>query len=186
MGGKGRAAETYVALMRGLNVGSNNRLPMVELRAIFDELGCASVESYIQSGNVIFEATPALAKKMPSQVQTLLAERYGYRLPVILRTHAELSILQAQNPFAAPGQEVKYTHLMCLAREPDAAQCATLERERFAPDSFEVRGKDVYLYYPNGTARSKLTNAYFDKKLNTTSTVRNWNTLTKLVERSRR
>ena len=133
---------------------------------------------------MIVSASQALAKKLPTQVQEALHSRYGYHLPVILRTNAELRSLAERNPFLQAAVVPKQHYLMCLADEPSTQQCAALESARFAPDAFEVRGKDVYLYFPNGAARSKLTNAYFDKKLSTTSTVRNWNTLIKLVELS--
>jgi uncharacterized protein (DUF1697 family) len=157
---------------------------MAELRALFEEFGCSEVSSYIQSGNVLFRASPALAKKVPGLVQGALADRYGYHLPLVLRTARELATLAKKNPFLGLGIDTKSLHLMCLATTPSPAQVAALEPERFQPDAFSLCGKDVFLHFPNGTARSKLTNAYFDKTLGTTSTVRNWNTLAKLVELS--
>ena len=184
MGGKARAGECYLALMRGLNVGGKNRLPMAELRALFEAAGCREVRSYIQSGNVLFHASPGLAKRLSGLVQAAINKDFGYRVPVVLRRAADMQAVAEANPFLRAGHDPKSLHLMCLERAPTAAQVAALDPERSAPDAFAVHGENIYLYLPNGAARSKLTNAYFDQKLATTSTARNWNTWNKLIELS--
>lgn len=184
MGGKARGSKKYVALMRGINVGGKNRLPMAELRAVFEEVGCTNVQTYIQSGNVLFEAG-AGARQLPGTVAQIIESRFGYRVPVVLREAAALSALADNNPFLTPGQDTKKLHLMFLADEPDRERAAALDPNRYAPDAFHLRGKEVYLYFPNGTARSKLNTAYFDRALATVGTVRNWNTLNRLIELAR-
>lgn len=184
MGGKAKRGERYIALMRGLNVGGKNRLPMVELAAVFEEAGCTELRTYIQSGNVLFGASASLAKRLPKLVQSKIARDYGYQVPVVLRRARELQKLAAASPFSRAEYDPKNLYLMCLASMPTAAQVASLDPERSIPDEFVVQGDNVYLHLPNGAARSKLTTAYFDKKLGTTSTVRNWNTLSKLIELS--
>ena len=182
MGGKSRAPGRYVAFLRGINVGGKNKLLMADLRQIFQEAGCDEVSSYIQSGNVLFRASPSQASDLPRAISETIATRFGYQVPVIVRELQELKRLAAANPFLREGQEPNALHLMCLASSPRPEQIASLDHKRSAPDAFALRGNSIYLYFPNGTARSKLTTGYFDRVLSTTSTIRNWNTLNKLIE----
>lgn len=171
-----------VALLRGINVGGRNKLPMADLAAMFWEAGCDDVRTYIQSGNVVFQAGPALVEDIPSLISASILDRFGYSIPVITRTATEFQEIARVNPFAATGAEANKLHVMFLADLPDRARVATLDPNRSPGDEFAALGREVFLYYPNGTARSKLTNAYFDSRLSTTSTSRNWRTVGKLLE----
>lgn len=170
---------SYVALLRGVNVGGKNRLPMADLAAVVAELGCSNVRTYIQSGNVVFEAPAATAKRLPADLTAALEERLRLRVPVVMRSASEMAAVLAGSPF--PAERTEWLHVGFLAGRPTPEALAALEPERFAPDQFAVVGSDVYLYYPNGLARSKMTNAYFDRALKTVSTVRNWRTVQTLA-----
>jgi uncharacterized protein (DUF1697 family) len=172
---------THVALLRGINVSGKNSLPMKELVRIFEEARCTNVRTYIQSGNVIFDA-PAGAPKVSAAVTRAIEKQFGYRVPVILRTRDQLQTTIRDNPFLAAGVDQKWLHVYFLADVPSASCCASLDPKRSAPDVFEVRGREIYLHLPNGMGRSKLTNAYFDSKLSTICTARNWATVLKLAE----
>jgi uncharacterized protein (DUF1697 family) len=169
---------SQVALLRGINVGGKNKLPMRELAGLFEDAGCANVRTFIQSGNVIFTATPKVSASLAAAITAGITERYGYRVPVILRTAQELREVVSDNPF--PGAE-EILHVMFLADRPSPAKIAALDPNRSAPDTFIVRGQEIYLHLLNGVADSKLTNAWFDSKLGTVSTSRNWRTVTKLL-----
>jgi uncharacterized protein (DUF1697 family) len=175
-------AEAHVALLRGINVGGKNLLPMKELVQLFDAAGCRNPSTYIQSGNVIFDAAPSMVARLSATLERAIADRFGLRVPVVLRSAAELERLARANPFLTGRAEIDSLHLAFLADEPSAARVATLDPQRSPPDRFSVRGREIYLCFPNGVARSKLTNQYFDSKLATTCTVRNWKTVLKLVE----
>ena len=168
-----------VALMRGINVGGKNILPMKELAAMFEVAGCAKVRTFIQSGNVIFTAPPKVCDGLSGAIAAQIVKQYGYRTPVILRTAQQMRDAVAGNPF--PGEE-EQLHVMFLQDKPGAGLVAKLDAGRSAPDRFVVRGKEVYLHLPNGAGRSKLTNAWFETQLSTVSTLRNWRTVTKLLE----
>jgi uncharacterized protein (DUF1697 family) len=172
----------YLALLRGVNVGGKNKLPMKDLVGMFVEAGCEDVRSYIQSGNVVFRADALVAAELPGRISTRIADRFGHRPPVILRTGEELREVLANNPFLAGGAGEETLHVMFLADLPDAEAVGRLDPDRSPPDAFAVRGREVYLQLPHGVANSKLTNAYFDSKLATISTARNWRTVAKLVE----
>jgi uncharacterized protein (DUF1697 family) len=174
--------ETYLALLRGINVGGKNKLPMKDLTEMFATAGCADVRTYIQSGNVLFKAAPALAAQLPAAIAARIAEEFGYQTPVMLRTAAELALVVAANPFLKPGADEDALHVLFLSSVPTPDLINTLDPGRSPPDAFVVKGREVYLQLPNGVARSKLTNAYFDSRLKTTSTGRNWRTVTKLLE----
>jgi uncharacterized protein (DUF1697 family) len=175
--------DVHVAFLRGINVGGKNKLSMKDLSLMFLAAGCSDVETYIQSGNVVCKARAAVAGKLPSAVARAVLERFGYRVPVVMRSASELRDLARKNPFLEAGADPDVLHVALLADLPGAASVAALDARRSVPDEFIVRGREIYLRLPNGVARSKLTNAYFDAKLATTSTLRNWRTLLKLIER---
>jgi uncharacterized protein (DUF1697 family) len=173
---------TNVALMRGLNVGGANRMPMTDLSQIFVEAGCTEVRTYIQSGNVIFKSSQSKLEKLPAVIAKGIADRFGFKVPVVLRTVEQLGETIQNNPFLKVGAEEPLLHVYFLAGVPDARAINSLDPKRSSPDAFFVRGRDIYLQMPNGMARTKLTNAYFDSKLATISTARNWRTVLKLFE----
>jgi uncharacterized protein (DUF1697 family) len=168
-------AATHVALLRGINVGGKNMLAMSALAKRFADAGCEDVVTYINSGNVVFRATAALAKKLPAVITAAIAKHHELQIPIVMRTAAELAGIVAANPYAkAPLAEL---YVGFLATAPDAAAIARLDPKRSPPDEFRVIGGEIYLRYRNGAGTTKLTNAYFDSKLATVSTVRNWNTV---------
>jgi uncharacterized protein (DUF1697 family) len=174
--------ELHVALLRGINLGGKNRLPMKDLAAMFADAGCGSVKTYIQSGNVLFQASSVLARRIPALIEKAIADRYGYQVPVVTRTGGDLLRIVRGNPFLRAGADEGTLHVAFLAGPPAASKVKTLDPNRSPPDAFAVRGREIYLHCPTGFARTKLTNFYFDSKLGTTSTVRNWRTVGKLLE----
>lgn len=175
-------AARHVALMRGINVGGKNKLLMKDLAALFEKIGCRSVHTYIQSDNVVLEAEPAVAATVTDDVPRLIQERFGLTVPVILRTEEQLREAVASNPFVAEGADPAHLSLGFLADAPSAETVASLDPNRSNVDSFRVIAKEVYLHVPGGMARTKLTTAFFDRGLNTVMTVRNWRTVSKLLE----
>ena len=173
---------THVALLRGINVGGKNKLPMKELTTLFQEAGCAEVRSYIQSGNIVFRASAATAKRVPERVAAAILQRFGYQVPVVIRSAQELGAIAEGNPYAEEGADPTSLHVGFLAERPSRAAIASLDPQRSPPDAFEVLGQQIYLRCPNGIGRSKLTVGYFERQLGTTTTLRNWRTVGKLVE----
>jgi uncharacterized protein (DUF1697 family) len=172
----------YVALLRGINVAGKNLLLMKDLAGVFHDAGCSAVNTYIQSGNVLFTADAAVETTLPVKISSLIEKDFGHRVPVVLRTLAELRAAVAANPFLVPGVDQRALHVYFLGDRPAQDLVAALDPGRSPPDRFAVLGREVYLHLPDGMARTKLTNAWLDSKLKTVSTARNWNTLLKLVE----
>ena len=169
-----------IALLRGINVGGKNKLPMKDLAALFRDAGCEDVRTYIQSGNVLFRAGATPPDAIPSLISASIEDRFGYRVPVVTRTAAELRAAVEANPFA--GAEADKLLVLFLADPPDPERVEALDPNRSPGDEFAVVGREVFLHCPNGFARSKLTNAWFDSRLSTVSTMRNWKTVSKLLE----
>jgi uncharacterized protein (DUF1697 family) len=172
----------YVALLRGINVGGKNKLPMKELVQLFAEAGCRDVRSYIQSGNVVFNADTELFGQIATVVSATIAERYGYEVPILLRSTEQMAAVIGGNPFLEAGAAEDTLHVLFLSNVAEAHRVDVLDPDRSKPDSFIVRGREIYLCLPNGVGRSKLTNDYFESKLATTSTGRNWRTIATLFE----
>jgi uncharacterized protein (DUF1697 family) len=179
--GGGSEHEVCIALLRGVNVGGRNKLPMKRLVAIVEAVGGGSAVTYIQSGNVVFEAARDRQAELPGAIMAAIAEEENITTPVLLRTLAQLRRVVAGNPYLERGCDPAELHVAFLAELPAAERVATLDPERSPPDEFCVRGCEIYLRCPDGMARTKLTNAFFDSRLGTTSTVRNWRTTQKLL-----
>ncbi len=169
-----------VALLRGINVGGKNKLPMKQLAAMFREAGCEDVQTYIQSGNVVFRADPSLAERIPSLISNEILRTFGYQVPVVTRTAEELQEIVQANPFTAV--EENQLLVFFLADSPDPERIAALDPNHSPGDEFAVLGREIFAHYPNGVAGSKLTNSYIDSRLSTTSTGRNLRTVKKLLE----
>ena len=170
---------TFVALLRGINLGGKNKLPMKDLTAMFVDAGCGHVRNYIQSGNVVFESAPA---RLCEVIEKRIEKQFGFRVPVILRNTKQLRAVVARNPFLKTAAAPETLHVMFLADKPSQERIKTLDPHRSTPDEFIVQGQEIYLRLPNGAGISKLTNAYFDSKLATISTSRNWRTVNTLLE----
>jgi uncharacterized protein (DUF1697 family) len=172
----------HVALLRGINVGGKNMLPMKDLAGIFAEAGCGEVTTYIQSGNVVFTANDKLVAGLGGVIAGLVQKRFGLKIPVVLRSATEIEAVIRGNPFLQTAANDNLLHVCFLADRPDAALVAALDPGRSAPDTFAVAGREIYMQLVNGVSGTKLTNAYFDSKLKTVSTIRNWRTVLKLAE----
>jgi uncharacterized protein (DUF1697 family) len=174
---------TYVALLRGINVGGNNKVPMADLRAMCAGLGYENVETYIQSGNVVFAASDS-ETKVVANVEAALLATFGLTLSVVVRSAAELVDIIARNPFPGETEGTKL-HVTCFSEPLTAAMVAKLDPAIAPPDTFVLDGRDMYLHLPGGMGTSKLA-VHVGQKLGKLGTTRNWNTVVKLVEMSTR
>ncbi|HEX9104811.1 MAG TPA: DUF1697 domain-containing protein, partial [Polyangia bacterium] len=157
----------HVALLRGINVGGKNKLPMATLSEMFRAEGATEVATFIQSGNVLFDAPKKLADTIGARIERRLERQLSLRVPVVLRSAAELAAVAARNPFLAAGADADALHVMFLAAQPTAAQARALDPARSPGDELVLVGRDLFLRLPNGVARTRLTNAYIDKTLAT-------------------
>jgi uncharacterized protein (DUF1697 family) len=170
----------YVALLRGVNVGGARGLPMIALRALFETAGALGVETLIQSGNVIFESDKNSGAGIVAAVGAAIFREFRFDAPIVVRSAKQWRTLIDGNPYLQRGVDPKTLHAACLSALPDPDRAARLDPRRSAPDEFELRGETIYLNLPNGVARSKLTNAWFDSTLGVVCTMRNWATVMRL------
>jgi uncharacterized protein (DUF1697 family) len=166
----------YVGLLRGVNVGGKNKLPMAELRALFESLDHTNVSTFIQSGNIVFTTAKPIAAK---DLERAIAKQFGIAPSVMLRTPQELRKIVKSNPFS--GVDPSTLHVGFMEQKPSAAAVKQLDSERFLPDELAIRGREIYFHLPNGMGRTKLP-PYVDRQLKIPTTVRNWNTVNKLIE----
>lgn len=167
---------TYVALLRAVNVAGRGKIKMDDLRLAIRALGYKDVITYIQSGNVVFTGdAPVIAMGLESAI----AAELGMDVTVMLRTSAQLKRVVRRNPF--PDAGASQLHVGFMSHRPSAQIAQKLDLQRFRPDDVVVEGSELYFHLPNGMGRSKLP-GYLGAQLKVPITIRNWNTVTKLLE----
>jgi uncharacterized protein (DUF1697 family) len=172
----------YVAFLRAVNVGGRNSVPMAGLRDALTAAGLEEVATVLQSGNVVFQSGKS-ADAVAKVIGTTIEETFGLEIGVVVRSAAELAAVAATNPFvgAHPARDAKTLHVAFLSARPTAAAAAKLDPDRSPPAAFAVRGREVYLSYPDGSGRSRLTLDYLEKTLAVRGTARNWRTVQRLA-----
>ena len=171
----------FVSLFRGINVGGNKPVRMDALKELHESLGLLRVETYIQSGNVVFTSEDAIPAQLSRQIEEAFEHKFGFLSKVMVRTSDELNMTIENNPFKdQPMKETKWVVVMFLAREPISTALEDIQKTYSGPEELHLTGQEVYIYYPQGIGRSKLTNTFLEKKLKTMGTARNWNTVLRL------
>lgn len=173
---------TYISLLRGINVSGQKIIKMEALRAEYEALGFADVKTYIQSGNVIFQAENENCLDLAQKIAKMILQKWEFEVPVMVKTVKEWQTVLQENPFILERNEDKNKlHVTFLAEVPDAEKWAKIEGGLYGADAYILAGKTVYLFCPNGYGNTKLTNTFFESKLKCLATTRNWNTLEKIA-----
>ena len=172
---------TYVAFLRGINVGGARKLSMPQLKGVLADFGLEDVVTYIQSGNVVFRTTSRDAAALERRLERAIENAFGLDVTVLLRTQAQLAKVVERNPFLAEGDVAKL-HVAFLSAKPAKGAAARLDPQRSPPDELALVGSELYLRFPNGSGRTKLTLDYVERTLGVRATQRNWRTVTKLLE----
>jgi uncharacterized protein (DUF1697 family) len=155
---------------------------MKELVPLVEALGTTEVRTYIQSGNVVFDAKAVVARRLPSRLTASIKQTFGFDVPVVVRSASEIRKVLASHPFASPKEDDASLHVAFLSGRPSKGAIATLDYKRSPGDRFVVDGAEVYLHLPKGAGKTKLSNDYLEKQLGVASTMRNWRTIATLVE----
>jgi uncharacterized protein (DUF1697 family) len=171
----------YVALLRGINVAGRAKVAMADLRQVFIDLGHTDVQTYVQSGNVVF-ASRGAAARLPEGLERRIAAELGVTTRVIVRNATQLARVVDDNPFARQGADPSTLHVTFLAGPAGPGAPTRLEVPGAAPEELFVAGTEIYLHCPNGYGRTKLNNAFIERRLDLAATTRNWRTVTKLLE----
>ena len=171
----------HIVLLRGINIGSRNRISMPKLRDVLEGAGFGDVRTYLQSGNVVLSS----AKKpdvVRGECERLVSNELGLDLDVVVRTRAELTKVVERNPLGTVATDPKRYQVTFLAAKPSAGVEAKLAAAAAEQERFEVAGREIYAWHPAGVARSKLWALLAGKQLGIVGTSRNWTTVTKLLE----
>ncbi|MEL7059373.1 MAG: DUF1697 domain-containing protein [Acidobacteriota bacterium] len=172
-------AQTWIVLLRGINVGGRNRLPMAELRRRLEALAAASPRTYLQSGNAVVRSSPEIAGRLTADLPRAIEAAHGFKPWVLVLSHDALDVAMAANPFPeARGREL---HLYFLCAEPGVFDIDQLEAVRRPNERYRLNGKVFYLHAPDGIGRSKLAGRV-ERVLGVESTARNRRTVEALLK----
>ncbi|MEU7040876.1 DUF1697 domain-containing protein [Streptomyces varsoviensis] len=177
---------TYVALLRGINVGKHNRVPMATLRDLLTGMGCVAVRTHLNSGNAVFTHPAASGadgeRRLAAELEAAIASERGFAVPCVLREGGDLRRVIDENPFDMTGLDPSRFLVTFLAGPLDAARLEGIDPAAYAPEEFAAGKREVYSHYPDGLRQAKLAPLLTDRRLGTTATARNWNTVVKLAE----
>jgi uncharacterized protein (DUF1697 family) len=172
-----------VSMLRGVNVGGHNKVKMDALRALYESIGLRNPQTYVQSGNIVFRTNGRDLAAISSKIEKAIERSFGFRAPVVVRTASELRDVIARNPFARRrGIEPSKLLVMFLESHPSDEALEQVLKIKAEPEEMHIDGREVYIYFPNGMARPKLSWVAVEKKLKTAGTGRNWNSVSKLLE----
>lgn len=173
----------YISILRGINVSGQKSIRMADLKALYESLGFKAVQTYIQSGNVLFETSKGDGQALAAKIEKAIAKQYGFEVPVLLRSAAELNALIAANPYSERRDiDTNRLYLTFLAEVPAKEALERTKACNFPPDEFSIAGKEVYLHVPHSYGNTKLSNTFFENKLKVKATTRNWKTVLQLAE----
>jgi uncharacterized protein (DUF1697 family) len=176
-----------VSMLRGVNVGGHNRIKMDALRALYESLELRDPQTYVQSGNVVFRTDKRDLVALAKRIEDAIEEEFGFRPAVILRTTSELRDAIARNPFAKrTGIEPGKLLVNFLASDPGREVRDAVLSLKTDPEELRMDGRELYIYFPNGMARPKMSWAFVERMLKTPGTGRNWNSVNKLLEMAER
>jgi uncharacterized protein (DUF1697 family) len=176
------AMPVWISMLRGVTVGGHHKIKMDALRALYVSLKLEEPRTYVQSGNVIFRTKEKNAALLARKIQSAIERKFGFRPEVILRTMEELRKAAAASPFAGR-HEIEPGKLLVtfLATEPVAEARVRLADLKHHPEEIHLKGRELYIYFPNGAGKTKLPWSSVEKLLGTAGTARNWNSVTKMI-----
>jgi uncharacterized protein (DUF1697 family) len=180
-----KTQNVFIALLRGINVSGQHKIPMSELRELCSSLGCNDVQTYIQSGNVVFTGTSS-PNELEKRLEQAVEESFGFFVPIVVRSAGDWQSYVKSNPFGGKAEgEAKWV-LLAVSKKPPKAGAATELEKRATLGEHVVQGKDViWIHYANGIGKSKLSPAVIDRCIGSPATARNWRTVLKLDEMAR-
>jgi uncharacterized protein (DUF1697 family) len=176
--------KTYACILRGINVGGHKKILMSDLKALFEEAGYINVSTYIQSGNVIFRSPEEIpSDQIAEKIGKAIHRKFGFDVPVIVRTIEEMQRTVKNNPFLAEHEiDTEKLHVTLLSGIPEKKLLEAVRTYDFPPDKFSVVDRDIFLYCPDGYGNTRFSNNFFESKLRISATTRNWKTIIKLAE----
>ena len=168
-------------MLRGINVSGQNKIRMMELKSLYESLGLINVKTYVQSGNVVFENTERDASELAVSIEAQIERSFGYVVSVFFRSANDFQRITGGNPFLnGRHEDPDKLHVTFLYNSPSKSQLSNLDISPHVTDEFFIGDKEIFLFCPNGYGKTKLSNTFFEKKLNMPATTRNWKTVNAL------
>jgi uncharacterized protein (DUF1697 family) len=181
-----RVMEKFIALLRGINVSGQKKIKMPDLKVLFEDLLFTNVQTYIQSGNVLFTGNSSNIKTIRSKIEKKILSKFGFPVNVILKTPAELDYALKINPFLKDKtKDIERIYFTFLSENPSPDNIKKLKEIDYSPEEFSLNDNTIYLFVPNGYGKAKLNNNFFEKKLKLYATTRNYKTVNALLNLSR-
>jgi uncharacterized protein (DUF1697 family) len=173
---------TYISLLRGINVSGHKMIKMDALRQLFTDLGFQNIQSYIQSGNIVFQNKKTDQKKLENKIAKAIKGKFTFDVPVIVIEFDQLKKIILNNPFLTDKtKDISHFHVTFLSNQPEQENFNKIKDGQYLADEFHLIDKAIYLYCPNSYSNSKLTNSFLESKLKITATTRNWKTTNELI-----
>jgi uncharacterized protein (DUF1697 family) len=173
---------TYISILRGINVSGHRIIKMDALRKMYADLNFQNIQTYIQSGNVIFQNKKSKPQDLENKIAKKITDNFGFVVPVMVKELAEIKEVLENNPFVHKrNKDISHLHVTFLSAEPSKDSIDKIQGGQYAADEFILTGKTIYLFCPNGYGNTKLTNIFFENKLKVTATTRNWKTTNELA-----
>jgi uncharacterized protein (DUF1697 family) len=169
---------TYISLLRGINVSGQKKILMKDLAALYATLGFTNINTYLQSGNVVFQCDDTEKAAISIKIQQKIHEKYGFEVPTLILDVATLQNAIKNNPFTDNTDQL---YLTFLADIPTQTNQKKIQADAYLPDKYEIIGHIIYILCPNGYGNTKLSNNFFENKLKVTATTRNWKTVNALM-----
>ena len=173
--------KTFISMLRGINVGGQKKITMSELKSVYESLNLENVTTYVQSGNVVFDSSEQDLSKLEQLLETQIEYSFGYSVSVFLRDISDFKHIIDTNPFLhGRNEDPAKLHVTFLYQLPAGSDLNSLETAKGGVDEFLVGGKEIFLFCPNGYGKTKLSNTFFERKLQIPATTRNWKTVNAL------
>jgi uncharacterized protein (DUF1697 family) len=172
----------HIALLRGINVGGHNKVPMADLRRVLEDAGFEDVRTYVQSGNVALSAAEKSPGKVGRAVEKAIEGAFGFDVAVVVRSREEIAALVADDPLGDVATNPKYRVVVFLAEKLDRKRLADVDPDEFAPEAFALRDYEIVMWAPEGQRDSKLVRTLTERRTGVVGTARNWRTVEKLLD----
>lgn len=173
---------TYISILRGINVSGQKNIKMAALKKMYEDLKFEHAQTYIQSGNIIFQSPISTKKDLEVKISNQIRLSFGFDVPVIVLDITELTEIIEENPYALDqNKNSSGIYVTFLSAKPSHIDHEILQKRKVIGEEFTLTEKAVYLYCPNGYGKTKLTNTFFENKLKVSATTRNWKTVNELL-----
>jgi len=169
---------TYISMLRGINVSGQKKIRMAELKSLYESLGFGNVQTYVQSGNVVFDSEEKDVTKLRDSIETQIQATFGFSVPVLIRTGDEFKRIIESHPFAK--KEAIRVLVTFLYEFPEKSRLEALSQFQDKVDQFAIGEQEIFLFCPGGYGRTKLSNSFFEKRLKVVATTRNWKSVNAL------